>query len=244
MDDEHINAARNQEGDIELSLAIPFYNEAPNISYVLDEIVVTLDDAGIAFEILAVNNGSRDDTGPFIDAYGEKEPRVVPIHVEKNLGYGNGILRGLGRTKGAYCGYTWGDGQVKAKDLLRIFTALKSTGADLSKALRVTRHDGFFRLVQTRCYFIVFLLLFWWPQKDPNGCPKLFIRESFERINPKSKDWLLDPEILIKAKKLKMKVVHTPVVFNKRERGKSKVNLMTTISFFWGLLKMRFLPWD
>jgi len=240
MDDEHIEPNTDTARKIELSIAIPFYNEEPNVASVLEEMISAFDKNGISFEILAVDNGSSDGTSKRInDAY-LKDNRVVPLKVASNIGYGFGILTGMKKAKGRVSGYTWGDGQVKAEDLLRIYYKLKDEKAEVSKALRVERHDGFFRYIQTRCYFFCFALLFQWMLKDPNGCPKLFDRKAFEKIAPTSNGWLLDPEIMIKAKRHGMKIVQTPVVFLKRERGRSKVSILTGIGFFLGLLKMRF----
>jgi len=223
----------------DLSLAIPFYNEEPNVRPVLAGLARALKSRGIRFELIAVDNGSRDGTAAEIAAARAEEPSVVAVAVPVNRGYGHGILTGLARASGAVVGYAWGDGQVSAEDLVRIYGALLAEGADLAKALRVRREDGPFRILQTRAYRVFFRLLFGWRCPDPNGCPKLFRREAFERLAPRSKDWLLDPEIMVKAKRLGMKFVNVPVVFSRRAAGKSKVSWRTTLSFTAGLIRMR-----
>jgi hypothetical protein len=148
-------------------------------------------------------------------------------------------LAGLEKARGRTVGYAWGDGQVSGQDLVRIYQALKSAPADLAKAQRVKRHDGPFRWIQTKVYFAVFSVLFGRICLDPNGCPKLLDRAALEKIAPRSHGWLLDPEIMIKAGKLNLKVVQVPVEFHKRRRGISKVNLGTTLGFLAGLLWIR-----
>lgn len=225
---------------IDLSLAIPFYNEEPNVVSVLEEITKALDGKGVSFEILAVNNGSSDATGDLIASMHERDKRIKPITITVNRGYGYGILTGLKEARGKVVGYTWGDGQVSAADLVRIYEAFHAERAHIAKALRVKRQDGLFRWVQAKCYTMVFTLLFARRIPDPNGCPKLFRRSAFEKIAPTSHDWLLDPEIMIKADRLKYKVVNVPVVFLKRKQARSKVRIFTTIGFILGLLKIRF----
>lgn len=226
-----------------LSLAIPFYNEEPNVQSVLKDLVSELDSEGISFEILAVDNGSCDATQKRIQEMHEQDPRIKPVTIAKNLGYGHGILEGLRHAQGEIIGYAWGDGQVIARDVRKIFRTLVDSGADLSKAHRVKRHDGLFRLIQTRLYAICFLFLFGPGFKDPNGCPKLFRRGLYERAGFTSTDWLLDPEILIKARLQGARIVNVPVVFNKRKRGISKVRWFTSLGFFLGLLKLRLWLW-
>ena len=229
----------SHSGCISLSIAIPFYNEEPNVVSVIKDIVTVLESKGILFEILAVDNGSSDATGNLIASMHEQDKRIVPVRVPVNKGYGFGILAGLGKAKGGVLGYTWGDGQVSAADLLRIFEALLEKDAHIGKAHRTERHDGLFRLIQTRCYSVVFTILFGCRVPDPNGCPKLFARSAYERIAPASHDWLLDPEIMIKARRLGLDVVNVPVVFQKRKHAGSKVRIFTAIGFIWGLVKIR-----
>lgn len=238
MGGEHIEFPSPKES-IDLSVAIPFYNEEPNVLPVLRDHLATLRGQGIRFELLAVNNGSQDDTGRLIEAMHAEDARVIPLRVAKNRGYGFGILTGLREARGRVVGYTWGDGQIPAADLLRIYRALHDENALLAKACRVKRYDGLYRLIQTRCYSFCFALLFGRGFRDPNGCPKLMQRELFEEIDPQSHNWLLDPEIMIKARRMGSKVVDIPVIFLKRKEGRSKVNLLTTVGFFAGLLRMR-----
>ena len=222
-----------------LSVALPFFNEEASAAFVLGDLITVLDRADLHFELVAVDNGSRDDTGSILKKSAEQDPRIIPVTVPRNKGYGHGILTGLARCRGDVLGYAWGDGQVSAEDLLRIYRALIRKKADLAKARRVIRHDGPFRLVQTRCYGVVFALLFGRGLHDPNGCPKLFRRELYEGMVPASRDWLLDPEIMVKARRLGARITDESVEFLARKKGRSKVNLGTTIGFFLGLLRMR-----
>ena len=239
MDGGSKEIKRSPDNDISLSISIPFYNEAPNVLAVLEDHVAVLDGAKLSFEIVAVNNGSSDATGDLIESMHRKDGRIIPVPILQNQGYGFGILQGLGQCRGKVLGYTWGDGQVLAADLLRVYEALMAKQAHLAKAWRIERHDGLYRLIQTKCYSIVFALLFGRGIRDPNGCPKLFIRSAFDRIAPASNDWLLDPEIMVKARRLHYEIAQVPVVFHRRKNARSKVNHFTAIGFFIELLKIR-----
>jgi dolichol-phosphate mannosyltransferase len=240
MADEHLPAGDGSEHPLDLSLVIPFFDEEPNVIPVLEAMVEALEGAGIGFELIAVDNGSHDATAERIEAMHSKDRRIRPVKIPQNRGYGYGIRIGLGEARGDVVGYAWGDGQIAGKDLPRIYAALVDSDVHLAKARRFRRHDGIFRAFQSKVYFIFFSLLFGWPLRDPNGCPKLFRRSALEKIDPKSSDWLLDPEIMIKARRLGFEIAQVPVEFLKREHGKSKVNLLTSLGFITGLLKLRF----
>jgi hypothetical protein len=75
---------------------------------------------------------------------------------------------------------------------------------------------------------------------DINGNPKIIPREYIERMNLRSKDWFLDAEIMIKAKKLGLEVYEFNVLAQMREGGTSNVNACTCWEFIINLLKYRF----
>ena len=64
-------------------------------------------------------------------------------------------------------------------------------------------------------------------------------REVYESLHLQSRDWFLDPELIIKAKRKRYKILEVPVIFKKREKGKSKVDLKTPIEFSKNILKYR-----
>ncbi len=227
------------ESTPELSLAIPLYNEADNVRSVVGELVRALEDAGIDYELVLVDNGSQDETGRIIDEMAQANPRLVPVHIPVNQGYGWGILTGLRHCRGRFVGYAWGDNQIRAQDVVRIFQRLRQGDVDMAKALRVQRHDGWQRLLITRVYNAVFPLFFPVHSRDVNGCPKIFTREAYEAINPQSRDWFLDPEIMIKAHRLGLRIAEVPVIFYPRTSGKSKVRWKTVLEFVRNMIRYR-----
>jgi len=225
----------------ELSLVLPFYNEEENVERVLKELSAEFKKNKINFEILAVNNGSHDKTSGIINNLVKKYKNIKKVDIVKNIGYGYGILQGLKHAEGKYVGYGWGDGQVAAADFVRVFQNLKTNSLDISKAKRINRDDGLARKIQSKFYNKLMLVLFFINLSDVNGCPKIMRREVYESLKLESKDWFLDPELIIKAYRKKYKIGEVPIKFMERKSGKSKVKLSTSFEFLKNILRYRFM---
>ncbi len=223
----------------EVSIVLPFYNEEGNVKKVLQDLSSEFGKAKFDYEIIAVNNGSWDKTPQIISDVRKKNKRVRRVDVQKNQGYGFGIITGLKNAQGKYIGYGWGDGQVLASDFAKVFQELKSKKVDICKVRRINREDGLFRGIESKVYNTLLRILFFINLKDVNGCPKVMKREVYESLHLQSRDWFLDPELIIKAKRKRYKILEVPVIFKKREKGKSKVDLKTPIEFSKNILKYR-----
>ncbi len=223
----------------EFSLAIPLYNEERNAEAVIGQLVRVLDIASVDYELVLVNNGSRDGTGAIIKRLAAANPRLHPVHVPVNQGYGFGILSGLSVCRGNYLGYSWGDNQVHAQDVLAVYRALREADSDMAKATRIVREDGWRRALITHIYNFIFPLFFPVDVKDINGCPKIFTRRAYESLTLVSRDWFLDPEIMIKAHRQNLSVIEVPVTFYEREQGKSNVKWATILEFLKNMARYR-----
>ena len=225
---------------VELSLSIPCYNEAGTIRDVATRLTKQLDKEKIDYELILVDNGSRDKTQEKIKELQKENPRIKLAVVKVNIGYGFGITTGLKQSKGKYIGYAWADDQVPTEKVTEVFKKLKKEKLDLCKARRITRYDGLFRKFQSSVYNVLFRTMFSLKVKDINGCPKIMTKETFKRVSPKSKDWFIDAEIMIKVSRAGKKIGDVPAVFNKREKGASNVNLATSFEFLRNMFQYRF----
>ena len=210
---------------------MPLYNEAENISFSVESLIVALNRNDVDYELVLVDNGSSDSTNILIKAIAEKEKRVKIVEIRKNQGYGWGIINGLKQAEGEFIGYMCGDGQVKLEDIIRAIKEVKSKKYDLVKVRRISRRDGARRKVITFIYNIMMQLFFRIGTRDVNGTPKIFRRKLLDKFEIKSRDWFIDAEIMIKSKILKLKINEVPIDFLPREEGKSNVNLFAIFEF-------------
>lgn len=225
---------------MDLSIVIPFYNEEDNVAAVLNGIGAALSDASIDYEIVAVDNGSSDKTGLILEELKKTLKGLKVLRVAVNEGYGWGIRNGLEKSQGEYIGFMCGDNQIEPVVLAQVYNKLKGEGLDLCKVKRVKRFDGFSRKFISFFYNIICPLLFSVNDHDLNGTPKIFKKAIFERLSLVSKGWFIDAEIMIKFSKLGLKIGYVPVVFKKREKGASKVNIKAVLGFIGEMLAYRF----
>ena len=228
-----------------LSLVMPCYNEEAIVAQTVRRLLQEFERAEIPVEIITVDNGSRDDTLGILHGLAERYPgAVVVIRVLENIGYGNGVLNGLPHCKAPWVGIIPADGQVDAYDVVRLFEDTLATGEPvLAKARRRFRMDGLNRKLVSICYNIFFRALF--PRiasLDINGLPKIMPRDVIERLQLTSRQWLLDPEIMIRAHLLGVRVLEYNVFARMRGSGLSHVRASTAWEFVKGVLRLRFSP--
>lgn len=237
------------ENTPELSMIVPCYNEQGAIRFSLPALVNAFADAGIGFEIIAVDNGSTDRTGEILEELVAEGLPLTPVRIDDNVGYGNGVLQGIPAARGAWIGWIPADGQVEATDVVKLFEVLRHSDVPLlGKARRRFRLDGIKRKVISIVYNAFVVALF--PgigSIDVNGTPKIMPAEALRRMKLESTAWFLDPELMLKARHLGLRVLEMNVFAQMRSAGVSHVRLTTCWEFLVKLLQARFTgslrPW-
>lgn len=227
----------------ELSIVMPCYNESENVPYTVPRLVRAFANSDVRYEIVTVDNGSNDDTWLKLNELAERFPGIVrPVQVAVNIGFGNGILQGIRNANGRWIGTIAADGQVDAEDLVRLYEACAETdGNVLGKVRRRYRMDGFQRQVISVAYNLFVRIL--WPKLgswDVNGQPRMLRRDVVTTMDLQSTNWLLDPEMLIKAHYMGVRVMELNVFARMRGNGLSHVRMATCWEFFRYLIGFRF----
>jgi glycosyltransferase involved in cell wall biosynthesis len=226
----------------DVSLVMPCYNEEEGLPYSIPQLLRAFDRAGYRLQLVAVNNGSRDRTGEVIASYAAQHSEITPVTVVTNIGFGQGILAGLAHATAPWVGTVAADGQVDAEDLVRLYeAALGTDGRVLAKVRRRFRMDGFLRKIISICYNGFVWML--WPgigTLDVNGQPRLMRREVWRAMDLRSTNWLLDPEMVIKAHYMGVRIMELNVFARMRGTGISHVRMSTCWQFFTHILRMRF----
>ena len=204
---------------MKLSIIIPCYNEELSISKLIDNCLKIINDD---LEILIVDNGSTDNTFETLNEL-MLPPNIIPIRIEKNIGYGNGILIGLNQAKGEILSWTHADLQTDLSDILRGYTLYKNelfNKTCIVKGERKNRNllDSFFTFsMGLYCSILLGKWLY-----DINAQPKMFHKIFLKKLKNPPLDFSLDLYILFFFKSLKIEIKSIPVFFKKREFGESK----------------------
>lgn len=129
---------------IELSIVIPMHNEAPNVVPLLSGIVTACE--GRAFEIVVVDDGSRDSTPQEVKTLASADPRIRLIQHATAAGQSAAVHSGVQMARGRVVCTLDGDGQNPPKELPKLFGPLLD-GTDQRLGLvagqRVARQDTF-----------------------------------------------------------------------------------------------------
>ena len=226
----------------DLSLVMPCYNEQECVANTIRRLLAAFEGAGHRPEIVAVNNGSDDETGEILESLRLENPAVRVVHVKVNQGYGNGLLSGIPHCSAEWIGFIPADGQVDPADVVHLFESLLTArGNVLGKVRRRFRMDG----LQRKFISIAYngLVNVFWPgiqSLDINGTPKIMRRATISAMDLQSRGWFLDPEIMIKAHYMGMRVLELNAFARMRGNGISHVRTSTCWEFLRNLMEFRF----
>ena len=226
----------------DLSLIMPCYNEAESIPVTIPRLFGAFEAAGHRLEIVAVDNGSTDETSRVLGGLQTRHAGLRSTRIEVNEGYGNGLLQGIPLCRADLVGFIPADGQVDAEDVVRLYeTAVAARGYVVAKVRRRFRMDGLKRKFVSIAYNGMVRLM--WPALDTldvNGTPKILPRRALEAMQLESRGWFFDPEIMIKAHYLGIRVLEHNAFARMRGSGVSHVRASTCLEFLRNLLAYRF----
>jgi glycosyltransferase involved in cell wall biosynthesis len=227
---------------MKLSLVIPCYNEGAGLPALLRRLKamsIERDDV----EIVLVDNGSSDATVELVQGAAEDNNAVVPVRVEKNRGYGYGVLQGLKEARGEFLGWTHADMQTDPADALRALRIVERENTPEHLYLKGARcarplADRFFTVGMSALESLLFFRPLW----DINAQPNIFHRSFYERWKNPPHDFSLDLYAYATASQLGLKIVRFPVLFSDREHGLShwNVNLRGKTRFIRRTLEFSF----
>jgi dolichol-phosphate mannosyltransferase len=128
----------------ELSVVIPIYNEEDNLPRLYERLIAALDPIGLAYEIVFVDDGSRDGSLTYLHALAASDPRVLVVELARNFGHQVAISAGLDHSRGQ--GVIVMDADLQdPPEVLPEFIAKWREGYDVVYAIRRQRKEGWLK---------------------------------------------------------------------------------------------------
>ncbi len=207
------------------SIVIPAYNESARILGALEAVTGCIRERGWSAEVIAVDDGSRDQTAAIVRAFAVNAPEVRLLQNPGNRGKGYSVRHGILQALGEVVMFTDADLSAPIEEAERLFAAI-AAGADIAigsrwlERTRQTIRQPLYRQFFGRCFNGVTRAVMGLPYADTQCGFKAFTRAAAQTIFQLQtiQRWGFDPEILFVALKRGYHIVEVPVSWAHDER--------------------------
>lgn len=225
-----------------LSVFLPAYNEEGNVERLCTCLRAILPQVAWDFEIIIVNDGSRDRTREIAERIAQEDDHIRTVHHERNMGYGAAVQSGIRACQKEYLFFTDGDGQFDVSQLPQFVPfCLHYEGVI---GYRVNRQDSWVRKLNGWAWNVLVRALFGLKVKDIDCAFKLFHRKVFDGMQLESSGAMISTEMMVKIRARGFRVHeagvnHLPRLAGKQTGSNPRVILRAFRELFLFYKKMR-----
>jgi glycosyltransferase involved in cell wall biosynthesis len=210
------------KSNISISAFFPAYNDAGTIPSMVITVLLTLRAITDDYEVIVINDGSKDHTGALLDELAVLYPNEVRIvHHPQNRGYGGALRSGFSQARKDWIFYTDGDAQYDPRELQKL-VALVSDDVDFINGWKIERQDPLHRIVIGRLYQYVVKFLFGLKLRDVDCDFRLMRRCVFDTVHLEADSGVICVELMKKVQDAGFRLTETPVHHYHRAYGKSQ----------------------
>jgi glycosyltransferase involved in cell wall biosynthesis len=228
-----------------LSLVLPAFNEEANVGIVVRDSLRELPDFTESFEIIVVDDGSRDNTAGVVAAIAATEDRVRLVRHSRNRGYGAALTTGFRESTGDYVMFMDADRQFDIADI-RLLAPFASE-YDIVAGFRMERSDPIHRRVFAEAFNVAVRVLFGVHLRDIDCAFKLFRGDLLRGMTLSAPGALINTEIQAKARRQgarlqQVGVHHYPRVAGQQSGGSLRVIVRAigeTLALWWRMRHYR-----
>lgn len=243
MSDYFNNPSRNTF----LSIVMPAYNEGAAICNNLLEASRIISSFCRDYMIIAVNDGSKDNTESQIIEASTKDSHIVYISYHRNKGKGGAITTGVNYARSKYIAFLDSDLELSPSMLENFLSELQTQNADIAIGSKMHKDSKleypFVRRVLSLGYYLFLKMLFRLKIKDTQTGIKLFKSEIIQPISTSisTDGFAYDIEILAKANKRGYKIIEMPITlhFNRDRAEKSRFSPKIIFNIFKETFKVK-----
>jgi glycosyltransferase involved in cell wall biosynthesis len=198
---------------------MPAHNEIENLRWLLPHVNEVLPRFAERFNVVIVDDGSSDGTGPFATSMARELGMALKvIRHERKTGYGAAVGDGLRSTDLEYTAFTDADGQLDVADLSLLIPHLE--GADLVGGWRLSREDPAFRSLISGTFNRLVLMTLKIKVKDVNCALKIMRTDMLRRYQLHSRSALINAELYWKVQEHGGRYVQVGVPHHPRRMGR------------------------
>ena len=225
-----------------VSAFFPAYNDGGTIASMVVATLMTLRECAEDYEVIVVNDGSADYTGPLLDELARVHaPRVRIVHHPRNRGYGAALRSGFAAAGLDWVFYTDGDAQYDPRELRRLVTECldRHEQVEVVNGYKISRNDPWYRLIIGRTYHHFVKWLFDFKLRDVDCDFRLIRRAMFDRVALRSDSGTICLELVKKFQDAGARFAEVPVHHYHRAFGRSQFfnfrRLLRTLVQLFGL---------
>jgi glycosyltransferase involved in cell wall biosynthesis len=222
---------------LELSVVIPLYNEEENIPLLYNELSAALNEIGLSYEVIVIDDGSKDSSFATLKAIHENDSRWKIIRFRRNFGQTAGMAAGFEASCGKVIVTIDADLQNDPRDIRKLLDKM-SEGFDIVSGWRVDRKEEFFtrRLPSMTANKLISRIT--GVHLHDYGCTlKAYDREVAKNVSLYGELHRFIPAL---ASQMGVNVAEVPVNDRPRRFGKSKYGLNRTFKVFLDLIAVGF----
>ena len=217
------------------SVLIPVHNEEKRIRHNLKEIKETLEGLGCNYEIIAIDDGSNDDTYKILKDLEREIPQLIAKNNSQNFGKGRALKKAFKYASGDLIVWIDADLDLHPYQIKALYDIMVLDDVDIVIGSKMhpnskVNYPLTRRIISFGYYFII-RLLFNLPCHDTQTGLKLFKRKVLEEVFPRIlvKQFAFDLEVLVNAHHLGFKLAEAPIILeNKRDYGRIGANSIKT----------------
>lgn len=226
-----------------ISVFFPAYNEEANIGALCLKTASVLKKIAGQWEVIAVNDGSRDRTAQVVEALHKKQPRIRVVSHSVNSGYGAAVKTGFASAKHEWIFFTDGDGQFNVEEMSRFLPYLKDH--DLVVGYRIDRADPFMRKANAFAWGTLVRTLFRLKGVRDIDCAFKFVRKDvFKKFKLETTGAMISTELLVKSSKNGLRLMELGVNHYPRRAGVQTGAKLSVIARAFKELFSYFFRWQ
>jgi glycosyltransferase involved in cell wall biosynthesis len=224
--------------DPEISVVVPMRNESPNVAELYAELTTVLAAFGRTYEIIAIDDGSTDDTFTLLAALQRKDRRLRVIRFRRNFGQTAAFAAGFAHARGLYIVTSDGDLQNDPHDIPGM-VEIAERGTDIVAGWRKDRKDAFINRRLPSMIANAVISFSTGVKLHDYGCSlKVFRAEVVKGLKLYGEMHRFLPAI---ASEMGVTIVEKVVNHRARRHGNSKYGISRTIRVLLDLLTVKFL---